>query len=119
MATGIDRKTTKPGFVNRNRQLVTQRLPANGDDPRVYVVCCLNPECNHLYGAVASSLTHRRCPNCQGGRPGLPVPPPKTSAEVLADIAAMPPSEGPDPYEGMSHDEVLYGPYGIEARHDR
>ena len=35
----------------------------------VYVLQC--GECRHEYGANGSDIFQRRCPACQGGRPGL------------------------------------------------
>jgi Zn finger protein HypA/HybF involved in hydrogenase expression len=35
----------------------------------IYVLRC--EACGHEYGANGSDIFQRRCPNCQGGKPGL------------------------------------------------
>lgn len=63
--------TTRPGYENRNRQLVVQRtnLPGTDHRQRIYVLRCL--DCSTEYGANGSDIFQRRCPECQGGAPGL------------------------------------------------
>lgn len=63
--------TTKPGYRNRNDQIVVRRtdLPGNDHNQRVYVLDC--GRCQHRYGANGSDIWQRRCPHCGGGRPGL------------------------------------------------
>lgn len=76
MATGSDLRTARVGSVNRDRQIILRVVDAAGDEPdrRVYVLACLNPECRHQYGAIASDITRRHCPSCQGGSPDCPLP---------------------------------------------
>jgi len=71
MGSGIA-PTTKVGYVNRNGQMVVHptRLPGTDHLQRVYVLCC--GKCRHLYGANGSDIFQRKCPQCGGGRPGLP-----------------------------------------------
>lgn len=66
-----DRKTTEPGYVNRNKKKVIKctNLPGNDHNQVVYLLHC--QECGTLYGANGSDIFQRRCPNCGGGRPGL------------------------------------------------
>ena len=35
-----------------------------------YKVCCIH--CEHIYGANGSDMHERKCPECQGGEPGIP-----------------------------------------------
>lgn len=65
------RRTTDPGYENRNRQIVIRATKLAGTDygQRVYVLRCLN--CSHEYGANGSNVFQRHCPFCKGGRPGL------------------------------------------------
>ncbi len=104
-------KTTDVGFINRNRQLVMEKTsdPGNDHNQRIYVIGCLNPECRHEYGVNGSDIFQRRCPNCQGGKPGLPVRKSKTPAEVLEGIAALFADEPDEPIRIHDHDEILHG----------
>jgi hypothetical protein len=110
MATGSELRSTSVGSVNRNRQIVLRKTDAPGNDhnQRVYVLACLNPDCRHQYGANGSDVFQRRCPNCQGGKPGLPVPPSRSPQDVLSAIDALPDEED-RPFLGAGHDAVLYG----------
>ncbi len=65
-------RTTDVGYINRNSQTVTKKtdLPGNDHNQYVYVLKCGN--CMLEYGANGSDIFERKCPNCQGGRPGLP-----------------------------------------------
>ena len=64
--------STVEGFTNPNGQQVVQRTDRPGTDHLqvVYVLRC--SECGRRYGANGSDIHLRRCPGCQGGRPGLP-----------------------------------------------
>lgn len=66
-----DRGTTVPGYRNGNDQRVvrTTGLPGNDHNQSIYVLHC--DRCNTEYGANGSDIFQRRCPNCDGGRPGL------------------------------------------------
>jgi len=75
--TGIPRhrggsgRTTAPGYHNRSGQTVLRSTGLAGTDhgQSVYVLQCGG--CRHEYGANGSDIFQRRCPACQGGRPGL------------------------------------------------
>ncbi len=69
--SAFDRKTTEPGYVNRNRQTVVRAtdLPGNDHNQRIYELRCGN--CGHVYGANGSDIFQRLCPRCQDGRQGL------------------------------------------------
>jgi precorrin-8X/cobalt-precorrin-8 methylmutase len=63
--------TTEPGYQNRNGQTVLKAtgLPGTDHGQSIYVLSC--GTCSHEYGANGSDIWLRRCPACQGGRPGL------------------------------------------------
>lgn len=62
--------TTTPGYVNRNLQEVIARTELAGSDhgQRVYLLRCTR--CGYQYGANGSDIFQRKCPMCQGGKPG-------------------------------------------------
>jgi len=64
--------TTRPGFVNKNKQVVVRATDLPGTDhlQKIYVLRC--ERCRHEYGANGSDIHERKCPKCQGGKPGLP-----------------------------------------------
>lgn len=66
-------KTTQPGYINRNGQEVLSRtgLPGNDHNQVIYILRCLR--CDARYGANGSDIFQRRCPICDGGRPGLQI----------------------------------------------
>ena len=63
--------TTQPGFINDNEQITVRNtgLPGTDHGQTVYQVAC--SRCGHNYGANGSDLHDRKCPKCQGGKPGL------------------------------------------------
>lgn len=65
-------KTTTIGYVNRNNQEVicATGLPGTDHGQYIYVLRCR--DCGHEYGANGSDIFQRKCPKCQGGKPGLP-----------------------------------------------
>jgi len=65
--------TTVPGWSNRNLQKVIRDTGLPGTDhlQRVYELRC--GKCGHSYGANGSDIHLRKCPSCQGGRPGLAI----------------------------------------------
>lgn len=67
----VDRGTTKIGFINRNKQVNIRATGVPGTDhgQSIYVLYC--KPCGHTYGANGSDIHLRKCPACQGGRPGL------------------------------------------------
>lgn len=66
-----DYPTTQPGHTNINKQTVIRNtgLTRNDHNQVVYEVECL--KCGQKYGANGSDIFQRKCPNCQGGKPGL------------------------------------------------
>jgi hypothetical protein len=67
-----DGKWVKIGVENRNRQVCRGHRGVLGTDNEQYAykVECLR--CGHVYGANGSDMFQRRCPACQGGKPGIP-----------------------------------------------
>jgi prevent-host-death family protein len=65
--------TTEEGYLNPNRQRVVRStgLPGTDHNQKVYALRC--ESCGNVYGANGSDIHRRRCPNCGGGRPGLPI----------------------------------------------
>jgi hypothetical protein len=61
------------GDVNRNGQKLICKTNHPGTDYNKYVwiVYCTKPDCNLLYGVNGADFFERKCPNCQGGAPGL------------------------------------------------
>ena len=64
-------KTTQIGYKNPNRQNVhgTRGIAGNDHGQVSYKLECLN--CGHCYGANGTDIFQRKCPECQGGRPGI------------------------------------------------
>ena len=79
------KRTTTIGTVSSNEQRVLgpTGLPGTDHGQRVYVLAC--ERCGHEYGANGSDVWLRKCPQCQGGKPGF---------EVTASDAIDAPTEG-------------------------
>lgn len=104
-------KTTDVGYINRNHQAVLRKTfrPGNDYNQRVYVLRCLNPDCRHEYGVNGSDIFQRKCPSCQGGKPGLPIRRSSTPAEILAEIAAFSEERAGEPVAVMDRDAASNG----------
>jgi predicted Zn-ribbon and HTH transcriptional regulator len=65
------RMTSEPGYKNRNDQEVIRNTGKQGTDylQYIYELCCRR--CGHQYGSNGSDIHERRCPKCQGGKPGF------------------------------------------------
>jgi hypothetical protein len=70
----------KIGDVNRNGQRLLAMTDRPGNDHRQYVwiIECTARDragrsCGHRYGVNGSDFFQRKCPVCQGGRPGLAI----------------------------------------------
>ncbi|MGL4440982.1 MAG: type II toxin-antitoxin system Phd/YefM family antitoxin [Bosea sp. (in: a-proteobacteria)] len=65
--------TTKIGYRNTNGQVVERStgLPGTDHNQTVYALRC--EQCDTVYGVNGSDIHRRLCPNCGGGRPGLPL----------------------------------------------
>lgn len=59
------------GFVNPHGEICTGHRGAAGTDHLQYAYRAECGHCGHLYGANGSDMHERRCPNCQGGAPGI------------------------------------------------
>ena len=58
--------TTQIGYVNRNGQVTIRNTQQAGSDQ---LACS---KCGYSYGSNGSDIFDRKCPECQGGRHGLP-----------------------------------------------
>jgi prevent-host-death family protein len=69
----MSKHTTEIGYRNPKGQVVERStgLPGTDHNQKVYALRC--ERCNHFYGANGSDIHLRRCPNCDGGRQGLPL----------------------------------------------
>ena len=67
-------ETVQIDYVNRNDQRVIAAtgLPGTDHGQSIYVLRC--ERCRHEYGSNGSDNFQRKCPRCQGGRPGLQYP---------------------------------------------
>jgi hypothetical protein len=59
------------GYVNRNGQTVIGATVLPGTDHGQYIYVLRCGSCIHEYGSNGSDNFQRKCPKCQGGRPGL------------------------------------------------
>lgn len=66
-----DAKTTRPGYLNANGQVVIRNSGLPGTDKNQYVYQLGCSHCGHFYGANGSDIPLRLCPKCQGDKPGL------------------------------------------------
>ena len=65
---------TRIGYRNPDGQQIVRKTNAGGPQgQRIFVLRCT--VCGHEYGAYGIDADIRRCPHCQEGLPGLPVPP--------------------------------------------
>ena len=66
--------TTRIGYVNQNKQRCAGHRGRPGTDHMQlsYRMECQMPGCGHVYGANGTDVFQRKCPQCQGGAPGLP-----------------------------------------------
>ncbi len=64
----------KPGDINTNGQQILRLTTERGTDynARVWVLKCRH--CLNIYGSNGTDAWQRKCPHCQNGKPGLPVP---------------------------------------------
>lgn len=72
--------TTEPGFRNPNGQVVQRATGAPSttrDSQLIYALRC--GTCGTIYGCNGLDIKERRCPGCQGGVPGEPLPEPPPS----------------------------------------
>lgn len=64
-------RTTDIGYTNRNDQTVRRRTDVRGNDHEQYVYVLQCGACRNIYGCNGSDIFQRKCPECQGGAPGL------------------------------------------------
>ncbi len=65
--------TTRIGYRNPDGQEIVRKTDVGGPEgQRIYVLRCT--VCGHRYGVYGIEADVRRCPACQDGKPGLPIP---------------------------------------------
>ena len=69
----MNKGTTEIGYTNKNNQRVIRNTGLPGTDHNQYVYELECGDCGHRYGSNGSDNWQRKCPRCQGGRPGLSV----------------------------------------------
>ncbi len=64
----------KPGDINRNGQQILRQTAERGSDhnARVWILKCRH--CSNVYGCNNTDAWERKCPKCQNGNDGLPIP---------------------------------------------
>ena len=66
-------RTPRIGDRNKDGQEIVRKTDAGGPEgQRIYVLRCT--VCGHEYGAYGIDADVRRCPKCQDGPAGLPIP---------------------------------------------
>jgi hypothetical protein len=71
LGLGSTRGATETGFVNPNGQVTIRNTGLPGTDHNQYVYQIACSRCGEIYGANGSDIHERKCPACQGGRPGI------------------------------------------------
>ncbi|MFC5077106.1 hypothetical protein VTH8203_02389 [Vibrio thalassae] len=66
-------KTTQIGYVNRNNQKNhgTRGIVGNDHNQVSYKLECMMADCGEVYGSNGTDVFQRKCPTCQGGKPGI------------------------------------------------
>lgn len=70
--------TVEPGTINHHGQTVVRKAGRAADDlvgQSIYILRCKG--CGHEYGEAGIRVHQRKCPKCDGGKAGLPVPEPE------------------------------------------
>jgi hypothetical protein len=68
------------GDINSNQQKLIDKTTKPGTDhnAKLWIVRCVRVKngdmCDHVYGVNGTDFHERKCPNCQDGRTGLPLP---------------------------------------------
>jgi hypothetical protein len=65
---------SEDGDVNVNGQKLirkTMQPSPNHYNQRIWILRCTEDNCNHEYGANGCDFHDRKCPRCQGGKPGF------------------------------------------------
>jgi hypothetical protein len=66
-------RTTKIGYINRNNQENYGHCGESGTDHNSYAYKLKCLDCHNEYWANGTDIFHRKCPNCQGGSPGITI----------------------------------------------
>jgi hypothetical protein len=67
----MSKGTTTTGFVNPHGQVTIRNTNHHGNDHLQYIYQMACSCCGHNYGVNGSDIHERKCPKCQGGKPGL------------------------------------------------
>ena len=70
--------TLVPGETNGHGQILVRKAGRAADDlpgQSIYILRCKG--CGHEYGEAGIRVSQRKCPVCDGGKKGLPVPEPE------------------------------------------
>jgi putative restriction endonuclease len=70
----VNEPVKNPGDINRNQQQLLRITQIRGNDynSRVWILKCRN--CSYIYGSNNTDAFQRKCPKCERGKKGLPVP---------------------------------------------
>jgi hypothetical protein len=61
------------GDINPKGQKLLAKTVFDGTDhnQKIWAVQCTHDGCGHVYGVNGSDFHERKCPKCQGGKPGI------------------------------------------------
>jgi predicted Zn-ribbon and HTH transcriptional regulator len=59
------------GDKNLNRQELLAKTAHAGTDHNARIWAAQCSDCGHVYGVNGSDFHDRKCPKCQGGKPGI------------------------------------------------
>jgi hypothetical protein len=72
---------TEIGVKTETLQKLIEKTTKPGTDhlQHIWIIRCVREVgvgelCDHIYGANGSDFSRRRCPKCDGGAPGIPLP---------------------------------------------
>ena len=63
--------TVQIGYVNSNGQRCLGTLRIRGTDKNAFAYKMECSRCGYVYGVNSGDVHERKCPNCQGGSPGI------------------------------------------------
>jgi hypothetical protein len=99
-----DGSTVKKGRVNKNDQRCRGTLDVPGTDKNAFAYKMECTLCGFVYGTNSGDVFERKCPNCQGGAPGIRFW--LIARKVSADVAG---SNGPTRETRVEYDTVETG----------
>jgi len=66
-----NRESVEIGYLNRNGQQCCGHCGVSGTDYGQYAYKTECTICGYVYGTNGTDMHERRCPECQGGAPGI------------------------------------------------